>query len=231
MAGYVDDILVAEWEQHKLLAIFDFGEKFLDLFNYSFKGMNYAGEKEDTKTLDHEGKMGVVGYWWRPNEDTFSIKCVTISSGSKINGRWVRQSQSKTLPDPPPLRTKTLVEPEDFEILEGKPKNLRLVASMAASCFDLLGFCSPLVGQLRNSVSYIIKNSNKAGWEYIIPNDQWEFFLKMLLELYKTSQHKFPRHPPTQGNNLHGKLTLFVCSDASLRCSGHSNQTFERKEF
>ena len=87
---------------------------------------------------------------------------------------------------------------------------------MAASCFDVLGFCSPLVGQLRNSVSYIIKNSDKAGWEYIIPNDQWEFFLKMLLELYKTSQHKFPRHPPTQGNNLHGKITLFVCSDASV---------------
>ena len=31
MAGYVDDILVAEWEQSKLLAIFDYGEKLLEL--------------------------------------------------------------------------------------------------------------------------------------------------------------------------------------------------------
>ena len=91
-----------------------------------------------------------------------------------------------------------------------------MVASLAASCFDVLGFCSPLVGQLRNSVSHIIKNSNKAGWEYLIPEEEWTFFLKVLMELYKTSQHTFPRHPPTQGDNLHGKITLFVCSDASI---------------
>ena len=56
------------------------------------------------------------------------------------------------------------------------PKTLRLVVSLGSKCFDMNGVATPLVAQLRTTISKIMQTTD--GWDGRIAPEQWNFFCK-----------------------------------------------------
>ena len=63
---------------------------------------------------------------------------------------------------------------------ETKP-TLKLVVSRASSVFDTVGIVSPLKNQIVRLLSTFVIMS-KQNWNYVIPEDGFDLFLRMILE-------------------------------------------------
>ena len=61
------------------------------------------------------------------------------------------------------------------------PKTLRLVVSLGSKCYDMNGVATPLVAQLRTTISKIMQTTD--GWDGRIAPEQWNFFVKQLIKL------------------------------------------------
>ena len=74
-------------------------------------------------------------------------------------------------------------------IYEDVPETLRLVVSLGSKCYDMNGVATPLVAQLRTTMSKIMQTTD--GWEGGVAPEQWNFFVKQLIELNKASLYEY----------------------------------------
>ena len=65
---YVDDAVLPAPTQRNLDDLIEYAVELLDLFSYSFKGVDVSGQSLNatTKTLDQDGKLSVCGYTYWP---------------------------------------------------------------------------------------------------------------------------------------------------------------------
>ena len=149
----------------------------LDLFSYSFKGVDVNGQPFDvsTKTLDENGKLGICGYNYWPPQDHISFKSPRFTNGDKVRGKI----------NPPGNDI-----PFYFEVLSNEcqmnlnyinhifietPKTLRLMVSLGSQFFYCIGICNALTTQMRHTMGQAMVAS-KGLWEGIIGNNLWLCF-------------------------------------------------------
>ena len=65
---YIDDAVIPAPTQQNLDDLIEYAVELLDLFSYSFKGVDVNGQpfNVSTKTLDENGKLGICGYNYWP---------------------------------------------------------------------------------------------------------------------------------------------------------------------
>ena len=84
---YVDDAVLPAPSEQNLNDLIGYATELLDLFSYSFKGVDINNQpfKISTSTLDETGKLGICGYSYWPTEDYFSIKSPRFTNGVKVS--------------------------------------------------------------------------------------------------------------------------------------------------
>ena len=158
--------------------------------------------------------VGVLGYRWAPKTDIVKIKPPTISNGKKVRGRLVASGNLT------PLIKKELRCLEDMSIenvsnvFSTKEKTLRNLVQIGSSHFDPLGLCVPLVSQTRHSMSLAMR-AVRAEWDQTLDKGLWDFFIRQMVELYRSTLINFQRFPPGFSTQK-GKSTLVITADASV---------------
>ena len=222
LRGYVDDLCYGAASQQDLRSMMKYGQNLLEIFSYKLKGVDFSGQKDvtDTATVDENGHVLIAGYRWHVHTDTLSMRPTCITNGIKYRGKYIEYPKGKDCPTPPPLQEKYFTKLEEYtpanilKILDKRPLTLRLVVSQAATPFDIIGYAAPVLAQLRNTVSGIMKIC-KGEWDMTVPDDHYNFFLTHLIELYKVALYTFQRHPKNC-TTTKGKLRLLVLSDAAM---------------
>jgi hypothetical protein len=103
---------------------------------------------------------------------------------------------------------------ELFKKTETQP-TLRLCVSRAAAVYDQQGIINPLKNQLCRLLSSLIIAS-KGDWEFWVPTEAFQLYVKMMAEVGKSCLFLYPRHPfsgRTEGKVT--KMTLLWLYDAS----------------
>ena len=218
--SFVDDLMLSLDQDHReiLIKITDYC---LSLFGFSTKGHDLSGQIYDhqSKTVDHEdgGFMSIGGYRFNPTDDNFKVKLVEMTNGTKQRGK-VKKSKHSSDFFYEQLNSPKKVEAEYIMNLfrsTGTMPTLRLLVSRASAIYDQQGLINPLKSQLSRLLSSLIIAS-KGNWDFLVPDEAFHLYVKMIAEVGKSCFFLYPRHPLS--NRIKEKvvkMTLLWLYDAS----------------
>ena len=223
-SSFVDD-LMSSFPVDVRKTVMDTTDYILGFFDFKIKGHDLSNTPADplSETLT-AGKLGVAGYSYSPENDCFQLKHVQIHNGQKFRGkikrsRWTKEFFYESL-DSIDKCTFEYIK-KLFVTSETKP-TLKLVVSRASSVFDVAGIASPLKCQIVRLLSTFVIMS-RQNWNYVIPEDGFDLFLRMMVELAIASFHEYPRFPKNCINQKLTNIKLLWLSDASPFGSCRSN--------
>ena len=223
-SSFVDD-LMSSFPVDVRKTVIETTDYILGFFDFKIKGHDQSNTPADplSETLI-AGKLGVAGYSYSPEVDCFQLKHVQMHNGQKFRGkikrsRWTKEFFYESL-DSMDKCTFEYIK-NLFVKSETKP-TLKLVVSRASSVFDTVGIVSPLKNQIVRLLSTFVIMS-KQNWNYVIPEDGFDLFLRMMVELAIASFHEYPRFPKNCINQKLTNIKLLWLSDASPFGSCRSN--------
>ena len=159
------------------------------------KAITKTHEAPCEKVSTDGSTVGLVGYTWRPLDDTIAVDIKPIALGKAKRG--IR-------PDP--------VEGDLRDSLS-KKFTKRIIAGQVAGLYDPLGICVPVSSRLKVDLSYICKL--KTDWDETLPAELLDTWTDNLTAVQQLSQLRIPRDACPGLSSFGGKIQLLACSDAS----------------
>ena len=202
----------------------------LNYFNFYIKEYHWSGKPPDSDSQIPTDPLGIAGYLYSPSSDHFQLKNMQLHNGVKLRGRITKAKKTKSFFH----ETLDCVEKCTFDYMKNlfissdTEPTLRLVVSRASSFFDVSGITSPLKNQIVRLLSHFIIMS-KQNWNYRIPEQGFDLFLKMISQLAIASFYEFPRFPKKCLREKIDQLTFLWLADSSPRGSEKSNFYFGYK--
>ena len=224
---YVDDLFNSEDYYSEMENLIKYIETLMAKFQFFFKGWDIAGlpVNPDSKTLDDDHKMSLAGYHYWPHLDQFAVKASIQHNGRKFRGR-IQQDKPKRVFDG--KRVVTIQPPEllieDFSqkdvtienlsrVYEGVTPTLRLILSRVHGIFDVVGICTPLMGQVKDALRQATIMT-KGKYDAVIDKGLFNFFLETMVEILKVSKYRYPRIPKVE-LITNKEIILITLTDAS----------------
>ena len=124
--------------------------------------------------------MNFAGCRFQPHKDVFSLRYPIHSNGRKWRGklnppRPKRNDKGEIIKIPfinEEFKLKEQITSDNINrIYEDVPKTLQLVVSLGSKCYDMNGVATPLVVQLRTTISKIMQTTD--GWDGRVAPEQW----------------------------------------------------------
>ena len=217
---YIDDFFFAHHSHTALHQLVNYTVALFNLFSIQFKGIHYSLEdfQSDVETLNDQGQMLTLGYIYSPSLDILKIKPVHLHNGKKVRGKVMPTRNQKN--ELIPLKSIILSRREDItfekinEIYSDTKKTLRVVVHLASSLYDPLGFVTPLVSQIRHTVSLAMKQC-LGEWDTSVSPELWDFLIIQVTELFRTVLFDFRRFPENAVSRP-GNAILVITVDASF---------------
>ena len=166
----------------------------LDVGSMTVKAITKSGYAPGEKVSVDGETVGLVGYIWRPEEDTLALDVKPIALGKAKRG--VR---------PPPVDG-------DLKLELSKNFTKRVVAGQVASVFDPLGLGVPVTSWLKVDMSNICKLH--PGWDEMLPEELLDTWVQNLERVQGLAALRVPRDA-CPGASQKGKIQLIATSDAS----------------
>ena len=216
LSSFVDDMLTSlEIDVRDLLM--KATNYILNFFGFKTKGSDFSHQESspDSETLTG-GQLGVAGYNYNPEMDSISLKPLQMHNGFNFRGK-IRQLKGTKKFFYEKLDTdekRTFQYLKDLFTSSGTTPTLRLIVSRASSVFDVSGLISPLKNQIIRLLSHFLIMSNQ-DWNFKIPDEGFDLFLRMMTQLAIASSYSFPRFPKNCIKQKIVDVTLLWLSDAS----------------
>ena len=194
--SYVDDILRGfvdaesrDKAAESLLKVLDYGQM-------EVKAITKSGYvPEETVSVDGE-TVGLIGYCWRPEEDTISLEIKYLFLGKAKRGKLPVEITSNLKEALAPLLTK------------------RILLGKVMSVYDPLGLAVPWTSKFKVDMSLVVQHN--SDWDDLLPVDQ---FLDTWVENLELTQSlrdfRFQRSVFNYNVDVEHGVELIVCTDAS----------------
>ena len=216
LSSFVDDMLTSlEVDVRDLLM--KATNYILNFFGFKTKGSDFSHQESspDSETLTG-GLLGVAGYNYNPETDSIALKPLQMHNGFNFRGkiRQLRGTKKFFFEKLDTDEKRTFQYLKDLFTSSGTTPTLRLIVSRASSVFDVSGLVSPLKNQIIRLLSHFLIMSNQ-DWNFKIPEEGFDLFLRMMTQLAIASSYSFPRFPKQCIKQKIIAVTLLWLSDAS----------------
>ncbi len=198
--AYMDDIVSAHRDEKTRDLAGEQLVKVLELGQQSVKAVTRSGHDPDEAVSVDGESVGLVGYCWRPKEDTISLEVKPLFLGKKKRGKA------------PAEVTGDLKEALRFIFTK------RLLLGKTMECWDPLGLVSPRSNKLKIDMCTICLLG--TDWDEILPDDYLDTWVENILMVQQLRNVRFPRSVFSNPVDVEHGVHLIVSTDASQVLAG-----------
>ena len=198
--AYMDDIVSAHVDAKTRDAAGEQIVKVLEYGQQSVKAVTRSGHDPDEAVSVDGESVGLVGYCWRPREDTISVEIKPMFLGKKKRGK---------LPEE--------VTGDLKEALRSKFTK-RLLLSKTMECWDPIGCINPRTNKLKVDMCAIC--SLGTEWDEILPENLLDTWVENLMMIQQLRDIRFQRSVFNNPVDVNYGVELIVSTDASQVLAG-----------
>ena len=193
--SYMDDVFAAYFNALRRDGAADGLVDTLAVGQMGVKAITKSGEPPCEKVSSDLESVNVVGYVWKPVDDTLSLDIKPLFLGKKVRGRR-----------PPPVEG-------DVKTALRQKFTRRELAGKIAAVYDPLGLCVPVTARMKVCLREIIKLN--SDWDALVPDEHLDTWVKILAEIQELKLVTFPRSILNSSCDETTKFELIVCTDSS----------------
>ena len=192
---YVDDILHGSDSRQESEAAANSVQFILDQANIKTKSIIFSGRPPPGDLSTDSVSVSLLGYGYRPENDTLNLEIKPIYFGKTKRGR---------LP--------TIIEDDQLESELAKVFTKRTLLQKAASIFDPCGLLCPLTSRIKHDLNQI--TMLKTDWDEKLPVEYLSTWVENLRLIQQAKKLQFPRSVVPE-NAITNNFSLVVSCDAS----------------
>ena len=198
--AYMDDIVSAHCDEKTRDLAGEQLVKVLEMGQQSVKAVTRSGHDPDEQVSVDGESVGLVGYCWRPKEDTISLEVKPLFLGKKKRGK-VPEEVTGDLK-------------EALRVMFTK----RILLGKTMECWDPLGLVSPRSNKLKIDMCSIC--SLGTEWDEILPDNYLDTWVENLMMVQQLRNIRFTRSVFCNPVDVEHGVELIVSTDASQVLAG-----------